>query len=84
MESIIKSTEYVNGTRVTVQNVTYTKSEDVRTLANLYSQLSMVLSRIETSDDVNVLEALAKERKSVEAKIAEQEAIVAGYPEEEE
>lgn len=83
MEAIITSTEYVNGNRVTVQNVTYTKSEDVRTLGNLYNQLSMVLARIETASDEAIIEMLIKERKSVEDKIQEQEAIIAGYPEEE-
>ncbi len=83
MEAIITSTEYVNGNRVTVQNVTYTKSEDVRTLGNLYNQLAMVLARIETASDEAIIEMLIKERKSVEDKIQEQEAIIAGYPEEE-
>ena len=84
MEAIITSTEYKNGTRVTVQNITYTKSEDVRTLGNYYNQLSMILARIETVTDTSLLETLVKERNTMETKIKEQEAIVAGYPAEEE
>jgi hypothetical protein len=80
MEAIITSTEYKNGTRVTVQNITYTKSEDVRTLGNYYNQLSAILSRIETTNDASILETLVKDRENMEAKIQEQEEIVRNYP----
>ena len=80
MKTEIIGSHYENGQRVVVQHVTYDKSDDMFTLANLQRRYERLNKQIESSDEEEV-EVLRSNLKRVEEEMIEQQAIVDGYEE---
>lgn len=87
MKAEINSMEYKNGGRVVVQTVTYSKSDDIFTLAKLHNQRAQYVRRIEQleaakteeKDYSEQIKAVSAELALVEAEITLYEEYVRGY-----
>jgi|GEM_PF-1927035 len=73
------SSTYENGKRIEMQKATYDKSDDLFTLANLQRRYERLCETISNQPEGSALESLEKEKAELEAKIAEQEALIDGY-----
>jgi hypothetical protein len=71
--------QYVNGKRVSSQKVTYDKSDDLFTLANLNKQYESICEQIDNSAEGADISYMKRDRDAILAKIKEQQAIVDGY-----
>lgn len=83
MVTEIVGNSYENGKRVSMQKVTYDKSDDLFKLANLQRQYEVICARINQASDADI-SALESERTRLEVSIAEQAEILSGYEKQEE
>lgn len=83
MKTEVVSNEFVDGKRVCTQKVTYNKSDDIFTLANLQKRYEKLCTQISESTDENERVLLNDEKASVEAQIVAQEELINGYDTEE-
>ncbi len=81
MKTEIISNTYENGKRVETQRVTYDKSDDLYTLANLQRRYEGVCKQIENAGEDENVETLLSEKTKLEAEIVAQETKVDGYDE---
>lgn len=79
MKTEVIENTYENGRRVSTQKVTYDKSDDLFTLANLQKQYESICHRIEESDSSADTSYLQSEKTRLEEDIATQQKIVDNY-----
>ena len=78
----VVSNSYADGKRISTQKVTYDKSDDLYTLANLqrrHEHTCELLANPPSGYTEKNIEHLEAEKASLEAEIAAQEAIINGY-----
>lgn len=83
MKTEVVSNEFVDGKRVSTQKVTYNKSDDLFTLANLQKKYERLCTQIAESTDEENKVFLNSEKEEVEAQILAQEELIKGYDTEE-
>lgn len=76
MTTRIVNNTYQNGKRVSEQVVTYSKSDDLRALADAQHRLASLLQQL---DDGNVYRTLESDIATIEAEIAALQGYVNGY-----
>ena len=81
MNTEIVGNTYENGKRVSMQKVTYDKSDDLFKLANLQRQYEVVCTRLENLEEGADASAVESEKVRLEANITEQTAYINGYEE---
>ena len=84
MKVVVNSNRYESGKRVSEQTVTYDKSDDLYTLANLQRRYESVCEQAAAAAEEgevppHILENIA----AIEAELAEAQALVDGYKNEE-
>lgn len=80
MKTEITGNSYENGKRVEIQKVTYDKSDDLYTLANLQKQYENITQQIDSSSEQGkVSDYLIDEKEHLESEILRQQNIVNGY-----
>lgn len=79
MKTEVIENTYENGKRVSTQKVTYDKSDDLFTLANLQKQYESICRRIEESDGSTDTSYLQSEKARLEEEISAQQNIVDNY-----
>lgn len=83
MTTVINSTTYQDGKRITEQTVTYLKSDDIQALGRLQMNLAATLQQLEKMNGTEPqYERLVSSKAVYEQAIAAQQAIVDGYTEE--
>ena len=81
METLIVDNRFENGKRVCTQEVTYEKSDDLFTLANLQRQYENVCLQIRNAKEGTNIEYLKNQKEKLALSIACQEDIIKGYSE---
>lgn len=81
MTTEITSTTYENGKRVETQRITYEKSDDLYSLANVQRRYENICKQIKENGET---ENLLAEKARVQAEVEAWEKIVAGYESKEE
>lgn len=86
MKVIVNSNRYENGKRVSEQTVTYDKSDDLYTLANLQRRYEAVCEQaaIAAAENEEVPAHLVDSMASIKAELEEMQALVDGYKDTEE
>lgn len=77
MQTEIISNVYDNGKRVSVQRVTYTKSEDYMKYGSLQQQYEKICSQLEAGTGSK--DFLTSEKERLDKLLVEQKAILDGY-----
>ena len=72
-------TSYENGKRIEIQRVTYERSDDLYTLANLQRRYEYVCEQIDNATEDTNIKGLRAEKAQIEASIKETEDFIAGY-----
>lgn len=77
----VVNNSYKNNQRVCEQVITYTKSEDLQTLGNLYFRLSNIESQISGTDasDKSLIDKLEQDMKDALHEIEVYKGYIAGY-----
>ncbi len=83
MNTEIVGNSYENGKRVSMQKVTYDKSDDLFKLANLQRQYEVICERIAALPEGADASSLESEKARLETLVGEQTAYIAGYDEQE-
>ena len=79
MEAKVIENIYENGKRISTQRITYEKSDDLFTLANLHRQYESVCKRLSENSSTSDSTYLISEKERLEHEIEAQEAIVRLY-----
>ena len=83
MNTEIVGNSYENGKRISMQKVTYDKSDDLFKLANLQRQYEVICERIATLSEGADASSLEIEKARLETLVEEQTAYIEGYDEQE-
>ena len=85
MKVVVNSNRYESGKRVSEQTVTYDKSDDLYTLANLQRRYEAVCEQAAVAEAENgeVPAHLVDSMANIEAELKEMQALVDGYKGEE-
>ena len=73
------SNDYIDGKRVSTQKVTYDKSDDLFTLANIQRQYENICNRIEEAEAGADVSYLTQEKTRLEGELAAQQEIIDNY-----
>ena len=79
MTTEVTSTTYTGGKRVTMQRVTYEKSDDLYALANTHRQHETICAQLAAAPAGSDTTYLQTEKIRLEGEITAQQAIVDGY-----
>lgn len=83
MEKSIAGYTYENGKRIVMQRISYSKSDDLFALAELYRQHETLQKRVESTSTEPIseekLQEINEQKTRLESKIKEQQIIVDGY-----
>ena len=78
MKTEVIENTYENGKRISMQKVTYEKSDDLFTLANLQRQFESICRKIEEENTTDYTYLLA-EKERLESEIQAQQAMIDQY-----